>query len=283
MGDQPRGDSGRDRWRPEHRPCRAGCRKRPDRRASRRRHPGRQAGRAGHRCGHRHRSRAGRGTAAVAHRVDRTIDAWGRWSDLVGTRAPGPMRRPAQHSREDLPYEPGWAIAAPATTSLPEAIGGPKNYDYRYPWIRDSSFTLNAFIRLGLREEVHAAVSWPLDAVSRADIHVFYSLNGRVASARARHWGAPGTARRTPGLFFLPLSRSRRGDGKEQSPVRGRAGAARAPVAGLVHGCYLGLADRLNCGWWPLLVPIRCRSNHMWRDFPARGCEIVHGPAARAR
>jgi len=57
-----------------------------------------------------------------------------------------------------LLYEPGGPIDAAATTSLPEAIGGVKNYDCRCARVRDSSFTLDAFIRLGLREEVHTAV-----------------------------------------------------------------------------------------------------------------------------
>ena len=75
-------------------------------------------------------------------------------------------------------FEPGGAIAAAATTSLPEAIGGSKNWDYRFSSVRDSSFTLDAFINLALDEEVHAAVSWLISAVKETapDLHVFYSL-----------------------------------------------------------------------------------------------------------
>ncbi len=124
----------------------------------------------------------------VGARIDRTIDSWRRWSDLVSYQGPwdDAVRR-STLALKTLLYEPGGAIAAAATTSLPEAIGGPKNYDYRYAWVRDSSYTLDAFIRLGLQEEVHAAVSWLLKAVRRTapDIHVFYSLDGQVASGQA--------------------------------------------------------------------------------------------------
>ena len=189
LGYQPRRDPGRDRWRPEHRPDSAG---------------GQPGPAARHVSGHL-LARAGEHAvvAAVATdhepvvipapqhvgaRIDRTIDSWRRWSDLVSYQGPwdDAVRRSAL-ALKTLLYEPGGAIAAAATTSLPEAIGGPKNYDYRYAWVRDSSYTLDAFIRLGLQEEVHAAVSWLLKAVRRTapDIHVFYSLDGQVASGQA--------------------------------------------------------------------------------------------------
>jgi GH15 family glucan-1,4-alpha-glucosidase len=124
----------------------------------------------------------------TGERLERTIDAWRRWSALVDYQGPWAdvVTRSALALKTVL-YEPGGAIAAAVTTSLPEAIGGRKNYDYRYAWVRDSSFTVDAFIRLGLREEVHAAVSWLLNAVSGTapDIHVFYSLDGRVAEGQA--------------------------------------------------------------------------------------------------
>jgi len=114
-------------------------------------------------------------------RIDATVESWQRWSTHVDYegRWPGAVRRSAL-ALKTLLFEPGGAIAAAASTSLPEVLGSSKNWDYRFAWVRDSSFTLDAFIELGLHEEVHAAVSWLLAAVRRSapDLHVFYTLEG---------------------------------------------------------------------------------------------------------
>lgn len=126
--------------------------------------------------------------AAVEARIDRTVRSWRRWSDLVVIDPPLPnpawepaVRRSALALKTILAENTG-AIAAAATTSLPEGIGGPKNWDYRYSWVRDSSFALDALIKLGLHEEVHGAVSWLLGAIRRNgdSLHVFFSLDGAV-------------------------------------------------------------------------------------------------------
>lgn len=79
-------------------------------------------------------------------------------------------------------YEPSSAVAAAPTTSLPERVGGDKNYDYRYAWVRDAAFTLEALIRLGYREQVHASLSWLLDATksSHPRLRPMYTLSGSV-------------------------------------------------------------------------------------------------------
>ena len=91
------------------------------------------------------------------------------------------------------------AIAAAATTSLPERIGGEKNWDYRFAWVRDTSFTLDAFINLGLHEEVQRSVAWLVDAIGRngPGLPVFYTLGGQVARAQA-DLTAPGYAHSRP-------------------------------------------------------------------------------------
>ncbi len=125
----------------------------------------------------------------IEERIDRTIESWRSWSGRIDYQGPwsDAVLRSAL-ALKLLLYESGGAIAAAATTSLPEAVGGPKNWDYRFSWVRDSSFTLDAFINLGLHEEVHASVSWLLAALRRTspDLHVFYTLGGNVPGKEAK-------------------------------------------------------------------------------------------------
>lgn len=121
-------------------------------------------------------------------RIDRSIESWNRWSALLEIDGPwqNAVRRSALAVKALLCEDTG-AIAAAGTTSLPERIGGDKNWDYRYSWVRDSSFAVDALIRLGLHEEAHGAVSWLLDAIKRngGDLHVFYTLSGDIADQEA--------------------------------------------------------------------------------------------------
>ena len=65
-----------------------------------------------------------------------------------------------------LTYEPSGGIVAAATTSLPETLGGSRNWDYRYCWLRDSTFILGALVGAGLHEEARAWQQWMLRAVA---------------------------------------------------------------------------------------------------------------------
>jgi len=124
--------------------------------------------------------------AAVDERLDRTLTSWRTWSSLlcVDGEWADAVRRSALALKVLIAEETG-AIAAAATTSLPEGIGGPKNWDYRLSWVRDSSFVLDALINLGLHEEVHGAVSWLLDTIKRQGLAVFYDLDGNLPCAEA--------------------------------------------------------------------------------------------------
>jgi GH15 family glucan-1,4-alpha-glucosidase len=79
-----------------------------------------------------------------------------------------------------LTYRPSGGIVAAATTSLPETFGGSRNWDYRYCWLRDSSFTLGALIGAGLLEEARAWQQWVLRAVAGdpADAQIMYGIDG---------------------------------------------------------------------------------------------------------
>ena len=126
--------------------------------------------------------------SAALDRLDGTVQSWRRWSGQVS--AGGQWSREVQRSALALKlllYEPAGSFAAAATTSLPEQIGGSKNWDYRYAWVRDSSFALDALIDLGLHQEVHHSVSWLLNALrqSNPDLYAFYRLSGAVADEEA--------------------------------------------------------------------------------------------------
>jgi GH15 family glucan-1,4-alpha-glucosidase len=85
-----------------------------------------------------------------------------------------------------LTYVPTGAIVAAPTTSLPERLGGDRNYDYRYSWVRDTAYTLDALINLDLLVQVHASFAWLLDAIQGAepDLRVFYDLDGEAVSGQ---------------------------------------------------------------------------------------------------
>jgi alpha,alpha-trehalase len=78
--------------------------------------------------------------------VDNTVAAWQSWSELHQSYD-GPWSELVHHSGrvlQGLSFQPSGAIVAAATTSLPEGIGGERNWDYRYTWVRDASFTMEA-------------------------------------------------------------------------------------------------------------------------------------------
>jgi GH15 family glucan-1,4-alpha-glucosidase len=83
-----------------------------------------------------------------------TVEYWRRW--LSGCTYVGRWREMVHRSAlalKLLTYEPTGAIVAAPTCSLPEYLGGPRNWDYRYTWIRDAAFTVYAFMRIGFTEE----------------------------------------------------------------------------------------------------------------------------------
>lgn len=84
--------------------------------------------------------------AQIAERIQQTIDGWDSWSKLHQNYQ-GPWRDEVRQSArvlQGLTYFPTGAMVAAPTTSLPESPGGARNWDYRYTWVRDASFTLDA-------------------------------------------------------------------------------------------------------------------------------------------
>ena len=121
----------------------------------------------------------------IERRLGDTADDWKRW--LADAGVEGDWNRVVRRSAlalRLLTYVPTGAIVAAPTSSLPERVGGDRNYDYRYAWVRDTAYTLDALINLGLLVQVHASFSWLLRAVesTEPDLHVFYDLEGRTVS-----------------------------------------------------------------------------------------------------
>ena len=115
--------------------------------------------------------------AAVAE----TDDWWRQWS--ARCRYEGPWRSAVVRSLitlKALTYGPSGGMVAAATTSLPEQFGGARNWDYRYCWLRDASFTLEAMLRAGYVDEAVAWRSWLLCAAAGdpAQLQIMYGLTG---------------------------------------------------------------------------------------------------------
>lgn len=113
--------------------------------------------------------------------VDATAAWWTEWASRATYN--GPFRDAVVRSLvtlKALTYAPTGGIVAAATTSLPEHIGGVRNWDYRYCWLRDATFTLSALIQSGYIEEARAWRDWLVRAVAgRGDeLHIMYGLAG---------------------------------------------------------------------------------------------------------
>jgi GH15 family glucan-1,4-alpha-glucosidase len=119
--------------------------------------------------------------AAVEARLQDTADYWRDWA--ADREYHGPWREAVIRSALALKllcHSPSGAIAAAATASLPEEIGGERNWDYRFCWVRDSAFTLDALLQLGCPSEADAFFWWLLHAsqLTRPRLQVLYRLDG---------------------------------------------------------------------------------------------------------
>ena len=117
---------------------------------------------------------------------EQTIAFWRNW--LSRSQYKGRWREMVNRSAltlKLLTYRPTGAIVAAPTTSLPEVIGGGRNWDYRYTWIRDAAFSLYALLRLGFTDEAEAFTDWLRDrVVAHTDavsgpLQIMYGIDGR--------------------------------------------------------------------------------------------------------
>ena len=123
------------------------------------------------------------GRSAVEARLQQTIRFWEDWSGA--RKYAGIWRDMVLRSALALKlliFAPSGASTAAPTTSLPEEIGGVRNWDYRFCWIRDSNFMIDALLELGCREEAKALFWWFMHATALTEprLHVLYHLDGSV-------------------------------------------------------------------------------------------------------
>jgi GH15 family glucan-1,4-alpha-glucosidase len=121
------------------------------------------------------------GRDEVEQRLDDTTAFWRRWTSEL--RYDGPWKEAVLRSvlaLKLLVYSPSGAMVAAPTTSLPEVIGGSRNWDYRFAWVRDSSFALDALMDLGADAEAHSFFWWLLHAsqLTHPRLQVLYRLDG---------------------------------------------------------------------------------------------------------
>jgi GH15 family glucan-1,4-alpha-glucosidase len=119
--------------------------------------------------------------ADIAAEFEATVAFWRRW--LGGSRYVGRWREMVHRSAlalKLLTYAPTGAIVAAPTTSLPEQLGGARNWDYRYTWMRDAAFTVYALLKLGFAEEAGAFMQW-LEGRVRVSgpLQIMYGIDGR--------------------------------------------------------------------------------------------------------
>ncbi len=202
------------------------------------------------------------GRDAAVRRLDGTVAYWRRW--VARNRFGGQWAAAVERSLLAiglLADDRTGAIAAAGTTSLPEAIGKQRNYDYRFAWIRDLSFTLDALLRVGFDDLVQQSFSWLLSATRHTHprVNPVYRLGGDVLggqesltlpgyrNSRPVHLGNQATAQLQLGGF---------GDFLETAWMYTRHGAVLDPESGARIADIVDLLARIwrrpDAGLWEL-------------------------------
>lgn len=117
-------------------------------------------------------------------RMEKTIQFWKNW--IASCQYTGMYQEQVRRSAlvlKLLAHAPSGAIIAAPTTSLPEDHGGERNWDYRYCWLRDASFTVRALMALGFEEETRAYMNWIIHAtrLTRPELQVVYTVYGNAS------------------------------------------------------------------------------------------------------
>jgi GH15 family glucan-1,4-alpha-glucosidase len=190
----------------------------------------------------------------VEARLSETVDAWQRWMTGFHYNGPEPamVRRAAITLKLCDHWTNGSLVAAP-TSSLPAPVGGIRNWDYRYTWIRDAAFAVFALRRIGFVNEADAFLGWVLDAfeLSRT-ARIMYTLDGNPVPDEWEDSELEGYRR--------------------SAPVRWGNGAAdqrQHDVYGEVLDCadqWVKLGGRLDPVLWEGLSGIADTASKAWRE-----------------
>lgn len=124
---------------------------------------------------------------AVERRLEETCTYWRRW--VADCEYDGPWQDAVRRSALALAlliHAPTGAMMAAVTTSLPERLGGSANFDYRYCWLRDTAFALEAMLQIGRVDQVHATLSWlfRVTATTNPSLQPFYRIDGSPRSSQ---------------------------------------------------------------------------------------------------
>lgn len=188
--------------------------------------------------------------AAVAHHSRR----WVQELELPSVK-PSLVRRSALVLRA-LVHEPTGAVLAAPTTSLPEGIGGTRNWDYRYCWLRDGSMTVNALVDLGSTAEAAGFLGWLGRILENAPgpewLHPLYSVTGSPLTTEAVIDSLPGYA------GSRPVRIGNAADHQVQLDVFG-------PVADLIHNVS-GRTGVLADDQWELMVQMAAAVLARWHE-----------------
>ena len=189
---------------------------------------------------------------------------WRGW--IADARCPDLQREHVRRSLITLKamvHTPTGGVVAAPTASLPERLGGARNWDYRYCWLRDATFTLLAFLHAGLHAEAQAWVAWLRRAVAGtpADLQPFYTVDG---GRRMPEWEADWLA----------------GFG-ESRPVRfgnGAAGQLQLDIYGeVIDALYVSAQRGVGAEEGELIGALAERLKAIWRD-PDAGIWESRGP-----
>ncbi|RFU22150.1 glycoside hydrolase family 15 protein [Geodermatophilus marinus] len=135
--------------------------------------------------------------AEIQELLDRTEDYWRRW--LAGSTYRGRWRETVERSAITLKlmtYAPTGGLVAAPTAALPEQVGGERNWDYRYTWVRDASFSVHALLKLGMHAEAAQFGRWLGDRVREhaggegGPLNIMYRIDGSsdLREEALEHW-----------------------------------------------------------------------------------------------